>query len=444
MKILVTLFLIISSALVAQNKAVILIKSGKPINQEFRIVSITEPLLNTEKALGRIKFNQSQREFITLDFDEEVIPVLLKSTNFEKEVYLTPNDTITLIIEGEELTLNPINALNNAIEVINTASNDFFLRASKREGAPLPIKQTRGFCDSMRTHFKDTNNAYVRQYLIYKMAYVEISANARSRKEASKKYFNNNSIPLNNPVWCDAFITLYQGYFVQYLNSKKGVVLKGLFSEKKGWADILNEFSKDTFLFSSEIKKLVLIQGMNELFQTKQPNKQYYLSLLKDAKITEKSTEINTILTALIVHYSRFEVGNIPPKLVVVDAQSGKEINLSAIKGKAIYFCYYPLFNQLTQQEIIFLKGIYKKYQSKIEFVVVIDADPKTVEAASKNMALPFPMASSSSSSESLNDWLERKDVINYMLIHSNGKIYQAPAEGPETGVEAAFLGLIK
>lgn len=443
MKNLIVLFVLISANLFAQNKAYITIQSTTTQIQEFRIVTFKEPTIAEEIPLGNIKLNNKIGS-CEIEFNSNIIPILVFNKNTEIELYAATNDTIILNYNGADLEITNINDLNKSIQNINEACNNFFFRASKREGAPLPAKQTRAFCDSMMLHFKDTNTTYIKEYLKYKMAYVEISANARSRKEAGKKYFNNNQLQFDNPAWKDAFSTLYKGYFIQYKNSKKGEQLNVLFNNKKAYNELLTEFSKDTIVFSPEIKKLVFVQGLNELFQLKQPNKNYLLSLLSEAKEIEKSPEILASIDAIIGHYSRFDVGNKPAELTLIDARNKNEINLSKIKGKAIYFCYYPLFNQLTQQEIIFLKGIYKKYQTKIEFIVVTDADESTIEAVAKNLGLPFPIASASSANTNISNWLERKDVINYMLIDSSGKIYQAPAEGPETGVEAAFLGLIK
>jgi len=443
MRIFVVLLVLISTNLFAQNKANITIQSTTLKNQEFRIVTFTEPIIAEEITLENIKLNDSKGS-AEIEFNSNIIPILVLNKNTEIELYVTKNDSILLNYNGQDLEIVNINNLNKNIQNINLASNNFFYKAARKDGAPLPVKQTRAFCDSMLMQFKDTSNAFVKEYLKYKMAYVEISANARSRKEAGKKYFNNNSLKFDNPVWNDAFSILYKGHFVQYKNSKKGVQLNALFNNKIGYKEMLNEFSKDSIVFSQEIRKLVLLQGFNELFQLKQTDKNYLLSLLFEAREVEKSPEINASINAIIAHYSKFEIGSKPSELTLIDARNKNEITLSKLKGKAIYFCYYPLFNQLTQQEIIFLRGIYKKYQSKIEFIVVADADESTIEAVAKNLALPFPIASASSASSNISTWLERKDVINYMLIDSNGKIYQAPAEGPETGVEAAFLGLIK
>ncbi len=443
MKNLIVLFVLISANLFAQNKAYITVKSTAPQTQEFRIVTFKEPIIAEEIPLGNIKLNNKIGSS-EIEFNSNIIPILIFSSNAEIELYVAANDTVILNYNGLDLEIININILNKSIQDINMACNNFFFRASKREGAPLPAKQTRAFCDSMLLHFKDTNTVYIKEYLKYKIAYVEISANARSRKDASKKYFSDNQLQFTNLAWKDAFSTLYKGYFIQYKNSKKGEQLNALISNKKGYTDLLAEFSKDSVIFSTEIKKLVFLQGLNELFQVKQPEKKYLLSLLLEAKMLEKSPEIVSSIDAIILHYSKFDVGNKPAELTLIDARNKNEINLSKLNGKAIYFCYYPLFNQLTQQEIIFLKGIYKKYQAKIEFIVVADADESTIEAVAKNLALPFPIASASSANANISSWLERKDVINYMLIDSNGKIYQAPAEGPETGVEAAFLGLIK
>jgi hypothetical protein len=70
---------------------------------------------------------------------------------------------------------------------------------------------------------------------------------------------------------------------------------------------------------------------LNELFQLKQPNKNYLLSLLSEAKEIEKSHEILASIDAIIGHYSKFDVGNKPSDLTLIDARNKNEINLSKI-----------------------------------------------------------------------------------------------------------------
>jgi hypothetical protein len=438
-------FIIISINLNAQFHACINFDALKLANQQFAIEKNLEPILGDKLIISKGKLDGQGKAQDIIEFQEKVLPIKVSLNAYEKEIYLQNADTFLLIYNNlnDQIEISNTNKLNKNIELINVACNDFFFKAAKKEGAPLPSKQTRYFCDSLKRNFIDTNDLYLKNYLKFKLAYVEISANARSRREAGKLYFNSNELHYDLPVWCDAFLSLYKNYFNQYLNSKKGLLLKQKMLEKADWQAIVKEFQNDSIVLTDELHKLIIIQGIDEQFQMKAPNKTYLLDLLESAIKIEKNKQLIYSAQTLFKHYSSFKIGKMLPDLTLIDARNNEKFNSTLIKNKAIYFCYYPTFNYLTQQEIIFLKGIYRKYESKIQFLVVVNTDEKLLEIALKNLLLPFPMATFNSSSETINQWIERKDVINYLLIDKTGKIYQSPAEGPETGVEAAFLGLI-
>jgi hypothetical protein len=48
------------------------------------------------------------------------------------------------------------------------------------------------------------------------------------------------------------------------------------------------------------------------------------------------------------------------------------------------------------------------------------------------------------SCSDSFKEIPETINLNSYYLINRKGQFFKAPAEGPETGIEDAFLGLVK
>ena len=52
--------------------------------------------------------------------------------------------------------------------------------------------------------------------------------------------------------------------------------------------------------------------------------------------------------------------------------------------------------------------------------------------------------ADTESVGEEMSQLFGRNDQAGYLMLNRKGETYQFPAEGPETDVENAFLGLIK
>jgi hypothetical protein len=80
-----------------------------------------------------------------------------------------------------------------------------------------------------------------------------------------------------------------------------------------------------------------------------------------------------------------------------------------------------------------------------MHFLVVVKTNAVAgLEKAISSMQPGFDVVTLSSCSSGIDSLLEKEDRTTYILLDRQGKIFQAPAEGPETSVEAAFTTLIK
>jgi hypothetical protein len=132
--------------------------------------------------------------------------------------------------------------------------------------------------------------------------------------------------------------------------------------------------------------------------------------------------------------------GNEFPDLLM--QEFGKEANtlLSDFRGKAVYVSVIPFQSEnslLLMRQVLALQ---KKYGKKIEFVVISDVDARGKAILQEEVHL----ASLDFSSEQLFTLFYRLDQATFFLIDKDGKSFQVPAEGPETGIESSFLQVIQ
>jgi hypothetical protein len=112
--------------------------------------------------------------------------------------------------------------------------------------------------------------------------------------------------------------------------------------------------------------------------------------------------------------------------------------------GMPVYLAILPDFSPNSELVIRQFAAFQTKYAKEIHFALLI---PEADEKAISRLRLQFPgvfVTSMETCRAHLEAIFPALNRTNYILIDRDGKVYQNPAEGPETGVEAAFLNLIK
>jgi hypothetical protein len=199
--------------------------------------------------------------------------------------------------------------------------------------------------------------------------------------------------------------------------------------------------ASDTSLRNPNVRDLILLLGLYNESREKQFDKQLLVQLVSNIAESSTNETIKLVGQVILEDWLRYTKGREVPDFTFGLAEKP----MSSLFGKPIYICYYPVFDQDVSREILMLKGIYAKYKSEMHFLVVVKTNTAAgLEKAISAMQPGFDVVTLSSCSSGINSLLEKEDRTTYILLDRNGKIFQAPAEGPETGVEAAFTTLIK
>ena len=439
------IFIFISISGISVSQAVLIINNEYPKNSKMGIYRIDEPVVRKEIPVKELTTGKTDTISIVLASGRNAEMFVLRNDESWREVYLRDGDTlkVSYFFPQHEWEIRGGNAekFNNSFSNIDEGINNFFRNSYIHFPTASRAKQTNYFTDTLRKSFVDTCGEFLRDYLFYKTAGVEITGNSRSRSEIIRRYYQKTPAP-NNPAWTEAFNELFTGYLRQQLNKKNGDSLKAIFSKGNSVFELIDVLGRDTLLKQPELLKLVAVKGIYELGQTKEFNRTKLIGFLKELDSEKEFPSVRKSAATIITMWERFSKGK-QVENFTYESSSQKQFN--ALRGKPVYLCYYPVFNQDTQQELLMLKGLNNKFKKEMHFLAIINVSTETgFRAALLNLEPGFEVAALSSCSAEFEALLENKTSRNYMLIDKAGKIWQAPAEGPETGVEAAFLQLIK
>lgn len=331
--------------------------------------------------------------------------------------------------------------LNHAMAAVDSLCDTRLLELLKFS----PIRRTkevRYFTDTLRKKYQNHVSTDLKHYVFYRTAYVEIIAESDSRARLTQKYFEKDAEP-DNLAWIESFRNLYSGFILQKLNGRNGIKLQNALREK-AWKPLWTEFRNDTLAMHPEVREFAFLLGISQLRNQngfRDISFEWMLDSLMDKSIYPHVKQSITSMKSDWLKYAKGrEVPDFGFKLL-----SGKAMRLSDLKGKPVYLCFYATFSQSTLRELAMLQAFKERFKNEIEILVVIKTSEKTgLSRALESIKSTLLVADFASCSDVFSDIPETLDANGYFLINRKGHYYRAPADGPETGVEDSFLGLVK
>ncbi len=441
--------LLSSSIVMAQNRAVVNLSSPELSGKKVQVLSMPDPITGREEILAEEVVPVSGSNQFLIPCNNDVIAITIRSGDNFSDLYISDQDTAYLQFDASEFTwqLERCKCLpvNKSINTINASVNAFFDQAYSKPGMPLPAKRTRFFTDSLRKSINDSNNTYVANYLLFKTVDAELSANALSRKQAIVKFVNPKPILLNNPAWVDVFSNLFDGNMRRQLNSRGGDSLKLLLTTGSSLNMLLSKLNKDTLISNPELLKLILLKGIYELGHERDFSKKQFTETLTQLSADSNYASVRNHALQILKAWTVFEKGAKVPDFSYKPFPELIPKQFSALQGKPVYLVYFPSFSQAFQKELLMLKALNERYKSQLSMLVIVNSSDNAGLSAALNKINPgMEVASYGDCSKQISQLIENQRLQSYYLIDKNNCFWQAPAEGPETGVEAAFLGLIK
>lgn len=345
---------------------------------------------------------------------------------------ITSNDVYLIF---EEL---PKDDLNTLILEFNLRFDDFLYGDTTK--MILTLLQNNTFKDSLDKfkkelldYYKPIEKPYFHNYIRYSIASIDQMASGKeiaiNRLLVYNYYIKDRPVLYNN----DAYMLFFNQF---YKNSLSAPVKGGkdrLYFAINNYASLdklMEILSEDVFLKNEQIRELVVIKGLGEVYYGDDYIKENILLLLQKIGQESMYKENRQIAKNTINLLTRLTTGYPAPDFHLIN-QKGDSINLETYTGKYIYIGFFATWDAESLLELEAIEKMYNRYNKYIKFISVsVDKNEKAFIKYKDESKHKWDICYYAGEIGLLHDYKVVKVPV-YYLIGPDGNIIQSPALTP-------------
>jgi len=429
--------------------------------KKIGVITTSDLITGLEKTLAEATVDSTASFTLSLNINETISTFL--AIDFHRgELFLEPGRSYTLSIAplnyNEMQEINPFvesqsleitikgdkpDDLNALIQAFNKEYNVFVLEnfnylyrdKDKARLDTFRLRMARKFPDVKKTYFVD--------YVRYKLASLEQVANVMGKSPMVKKYFSDSPILYDNVEYMDFFMEFFSKYITTTSRTLKFQNYNAMLNGPNSYPALMKALEADTLLRKPQLRELVLLRSLMEMYDDpgyKQESIRNTLSAIaKDSKFAGNKV----VAEDLINYLTRLRHGSPAPAFTLQD-RNRKKVSLGDFKGKPVLLGFWTTYCQSCLSQMELLKPLYDKYHERM-FFVSISADKEFMKMVFfLNLQKDFTWTFLHLGNEIglLQDYNVRSFPL-FVLIDSQGKIVQYPADMPDSGLESSLEKLL-
>ena len=385
----------------------------------------------------------------TIDFHRADLYVEPGKTYFMKSVPMNYKVTteVNPLIQSQSIQIESLNSdsddLNFLIQQFNVLYNNFLLENFNALYRDRNKAKLDTFRTTIVTSFKDTRNFYFASYIRYKIAGLEQLAQAAGKPQIAKKYFMDSPVLYENTEYMDFFNQFFSKYLTVTSKATKLNDFPKMISTIGSYQNMMKALAQDSVLRKPQLRELVMLKNLMEMFNMPGYNQESILSLLETISKESKFDGNKVVAEDIIKFLTKLRVGTAAPAFTLQDRYR-KEVSLKDFKGKPVLLNFWTTYCQGCLTEMDLLKPIYDKFKDKISFVS-ISADnqfEKMVYFVSMKKDFTWIFLHIGDQMQLLKDYDVRTYPL-FVLIDEQGKIVKYPADQPSNGLEATIEKMV-
>jgi len=430
--------------------------------KSIRVTAWSDLITFTESRMADIPIDTMGNFAITFDLSETMLITLSidlhKSTLYMepgKSYYInlapinyTDNQEINPFIQSQNLQVRLLNQgqseLNNMIWAYDGQYNQFLLKHFNA----LYLERKKNYLDTFRLQVNNQFNVigypYFENYIIYKTAGLEQIARAMSQNNLAKKYFIDTPILYQNTE----YMQFFNNFFTKYLTASSDILRKIDFTPIiKGvdpYPKLMKSLATDSVLQHRELRELVLLKGLYELYYTNKDLQDPIITLF-DTISRQSSTEANRLIALNMKNkVTKLRPGTPAPPFTLIGRTTDQTLSLKDFLGKPVVLNFWTTYCEGCLAEMELEVSLYEKYKDQVEFVsICIDKYwVKMKYFALVKPELAWTLLHFAGDTDLLVDYEVRSYPL-YVVIDREGNIVQAPAPNPSEGLEKVIEELI-
>jgi peroxiredoxin len=454
-KIVLNLLIFLLSGFIIKAEPVTV--SGKVINGKgltIRLMAYNDQVSYLRETLQSTPIGEDGRFSFTTEIDS--VKYCWLDIEFQQaEIFLQPGQTYDVEIE---LKNDPLSAsyynrtslpfrvikddedrLNLSIEDFNQLYNDFLLNYSQKIRSGSSKSAFDNFIKAIDLRFQNAKNPFFLNYIKYKAASMQLFMRLRSRENIGLDYLADLPVLYDHLEYMDFFHLYFEKYFLtsgKYFNYNKTY---DLINGTAGFPDIMDSLKADPVLKNVELRELLLLDGLKELYNVSGFKRTRIITLVNEIKMNGYAAESRKLAENLLTRLKRLQPGTPAPEFALTGVADKLEHRLGDFAGKKVYLAFFNSQNPASQSELGMIREIYDEYRNKVSFVAIsVDKDLHALREYLKIAELPWLVLHFGGDLE----LLEQYDASTYpyfVLINDKGQIVRCPAPGPSENIRRLF-----
>lgn len=454
MKILTTILLILFYFSLTAAEISISGKAEGIKNTELDAIIIEDYISNREKLLATCKVDNNGKFNLKANLNYTA-KIILRVNDLNTFIYVEPDKHYIITIPKTDTlpavgntTFIPIKIENSDKNELNYRIAEFDKRYNKfieknylhivRKTLYIPLKE---FKAQLNKEYSTEKNTFLKNYIFYAIGSLDIMAK-RKKQNIYNEYFNNKPVLYHHPEYMNMFHQFYEEHLLRFSLTKKGKDVQQIINAGNNYRSLFSIMGKDSLLLYDNIRELVILKGLQEIYYNKDFNHQSIIYFLNEIKKNSAFNEHKKIAANIIYQLTRFNRNNPAPFFSFPDA-TGKIVSLNDFKGKYVYLQVYTSWCTSCMEQLMMFQNLQKKLGNKVVCISVsIDRDEnlfRKMLPKSYNWKILH-----CNSIRQFKDDYNIKAVPSYFLIGSKGEFVEAFTKSPDEGAEFIIINYLK
>jgi peroxiredoxin len=333
--------------------------------------------------------------------------------------------------------------LNSLIQSFNSLYNDFLLQnfnALYRDRNKVKL-------DSFRMKVVTTYSMFKEPYFVnygkYKIASLVQLSQSMNQAEIGRMYFANAPVLYENTEYMDFFNQYFSKYMTATCRALKFTDYNTILNGPEGYKRLMKALEADSTLKKIQLRELVMIKGLMEMFNTTGYKQEKIVSLLGHVADESKFPENKQIARNMIRELTKLRVGSAAPGFKLKDKMQ-KEVTLADFIGKPVVLNFWTTYCQGCITEMDRMKPIFDKFRDQVSFISISADKDFSKMLFFVNLKTDFVWNFLHIGDD--YNLLKEYNVKSYplfVLIDKDGNIVQYPADLPGSGLELSITKLL-
>lgn len=394
-----------------------------------------------------LSFEITETRYIWLDISFQQAELFVQpSRKYEIEINLVNQMISTSYYNRLGLPLTIVrddpDKLNLYIQDFNQLYNDFLLSYSENIALRNSTNAFDIFKNAAQLRFQNAVNPYFLNYMQYKMAAMQLFLRLKSRESIGIEYLAGKPVLHENVEYMDFFQLFFEKYFLtggKYFNYSKSF---DLINANAKLETILDEMAADPALQQPEVRELLLLLGLKEMYSSAGFNKQHILFLINELAHKAVADKNRMIAANLLTRLNHLQLGSPAPDFKAMGVMEEKDYRLEDFRGKYLYLAFFDSGNPASRAELEMIDESYDEFRNKVGFVAIsVDSDMNKLRKYVEDRNLNWQVLHYGGNL----DLLDNYDAITFpqfFIIDRDGSIVLSPAPSPSENIRRLFESL--